>query len=227
MRRFPTPYVGPDSDPECTVVNIVINNAIARLKVSGTEIVEIETPSLTNILAFNSTYLSRSHSDINTYLSSTQPPLQIKSCHSSSLPHAMYDMRCQLVSDILKSPSHPEKYPQYLEHREACDELQWNIIGLMASNKVEVLIFPGCRIAVPRHENVDMWSKKLMDFPSNSLLGCELRLRVISLPVGLVDDVLPVGLEILGLSYAEQELLELVYRVEQLVKGRQAPTFDP
>ena len=37
-------------------------------------------------------------------------------------------------------------------------------------------------------------------------------------------EALPVGLELVGLPYQEQKLLQLAYGVEALVEGRKAPT---
>lgn len=97
----------------------------------------------------------------------------------------------------------------------------------MASNKADVLIFPDCKITAPRFKDVDMWSERRIKFPTKTLLGSELRITTISMPAGLTDNGLPVGLEILGLPYAEQGLLELAFGVEMLVKGRQSPRFNP
>ena len=52
-------------------------------------------------------------------------------------------------------------------------------------------------------------------------------LPALGVPAGFTDDGLPVGIDLLGAAFSEQELLSLGYAIEQTLKLRRAPFSTP
>jgi amidase len=46
-------------------------------------------------------------------------------------------------------------------------------------------------------------------------------------PAGFADDGMPVGLELLGRSFAESDLLRLAYAFEHATRHRHPPALNP
>ena len=212
---------GNDSDPDCKAVKVVIESALDVLTRSGTTFIDIEIPDMAHALDTIPTYLSRSRSDIDGYLASTQPPLNIncEQIHAKKL----YDERLGLFTDICTGPAIPSGDPRYLERLELRDEFQMLVIGIMAKHNLSAIVFPDAKIPAPLSSDVGRWGP--MDYPTNTILASVLRMPAISVPAGFTDKGLPVGMEILGLPYAEQTLLEMAFGVEKLIHARKTPSL--
>ncbi|ELY39057.1 peptide amidase [Halalkalicoccus jeotgali B3] len=93
----------------------------------------------------------------------------------------------------------------------------------MVANDVDVLLYP-TRARTPPEIGKDMERIRL-NYPVGPTAG----LPSISVPAGFTEDeYLPVGLELLGLEFAEPLLIETAYAYEQATLRRQAPDgFGP
>ena len=225
---------GEDSDPEYAVVNKVINAALATLQKAGTQLLDIEIPDLAATLAYTSTYFSRSRHDLDTFLAEKKhlsPHTTIAAIHAAGLHHGTLD----LIDNIATSPSHPHLDPEYHARMDARDAFQKALIGLFATHALDALVFPDVRVAAPTHEDLLAQRWSCLDFPVNTILASHAWMPAVSVPAGMgmtegvdgeaeAEEALPVGLELVGLPYQEQKLLQLAYGVEALVEGRKAPT---
>ena len=220
---------GEDSDPECAVVNKVINNALEILQKAGTQVVDIEIPDLAATLAYTSTYFSRSRHDLDTFLAEKPhlSPNTISAIHAAGLHHPTLD----LIDNIAASPPHPHHDPEYHKRMEARDMFQKTLIGLYATHAIDALVFPDVRIAAPTHADLLAQRWSCLEFPVNTILASHAWMPAISVPAGVTDrgereeeeEKLPVGIEFVGLPYQEQKLLQLAFGVEELVMGRRTP----
>jgi len=188
--------------------------------------VDIEdVPNLKHYLNFTSTYKSRSRYDIDSFLK-TRPHLNatVESIYTSKSFHPALS----LWEDIGNGPSHPYEDPLYAQRLDEREDFQRQIIGIMAQHNLDALAYPSVQIPAPTIK--DVLSARFNDgFPTNTVIGSQLRMPAISVPVGFTKagphGGLPVGLELLALPYREQLLLELAFGVEELTKARRAPTF--
>jgi Asp-tRNA(Asn)/Glu-tRNA(Gln) amidotransferase A subunit family amidase len=182
---------------------------------------QIEIPNLVETLAFTATYLSRSRSDLDGFFASTKPPLNTtcEEIHASK----KYDERLDLFAGLAKGPKVPSEDPHYLQRLEDREAFQMLVVGIMAKHNISAIVFPDTKIPAPLHSDITNWTA--MEFPTNTLLGSQTRLPAITVPAGFTESGLPVGLEILGLPYAEQTLLEMAYGVEHLIRARKAPSL--
>jgi len=206
---------------EGKAVNSVISKTLETLKEAGTTLVDIEIPNMAHYVDFTPTYGSRSLSDLNSFLKATNPPMGITV--EEIVATKQYHPALDLLKDIATGPKAAAEDPLYLRRLEERDELSMLVIGIMASHNVTALAFPDAKIPAPLHTDVDKYGP--LDFPTNTMLASQLRQPALSVPVGFTENGLPVGLELVGLPYAEQTVLELAYGVEQLTKARRPPVL--
>ncbi|CZR61853.1 uncharacterized protein PAC_11750 [Phialocephala subalpina] len=208
---------------ECAGVNSVVKSALSKFT-TGTTLVDVEIPNLDYYLSFTSTYYSRSRYDIDNFLAA-HPIIKgvtVESIHSSKQFHQALPLFDHLGSGI----KHPYEDPQYAKRLDERDEFQRIVIGIMAEHKLDAIAFPSVQIPAPTIKDVLSPRFKENHFPANTVIGSQLRQPAISIPVGFTEDGLPVGLELLGIPYSEQKLLELAYGVEALTKARKTPQFE-
>jgi amidase len=134
----------------------------------------------------------------------------------------LYRKGLGLIDTVTKSPARPHQDPEYYLRMEECDKFQKRLIGISTKRQLDALVFPDCKIAAPKHEDILKPKWRLMDFPTDTLLVSNGWMPAITVPVGLMNgDKLPVGLEMVGLPYQEQKLCQLAFGVEELVKGQE------
>jgi amidase len=213
---------GPESSPESASVNKVIRNALSALT-TGTKLIDVEIHNLDHYLAFTSTYMSRSRYDIDTFLDSHPiiTGVTVESIHTSKQFHKALP----LFDRIGTAVRHPHEDPKYAARLDEREELQRIVISLMLQHNLDAIAYPSVQIPAPTIEDV-LGTRFDAGFPTNTVIGSQLRQPAISVPVGFTDTGLPVGLELLGVPYSEQKLLELAFGVEKLMKARRPPTYD-
>ncbi|RFU26567.1 hypothetical protein B7463_g9770, partial [Scytalidium lignicola] len=210
---------GDSKEPEYAAVNGVIESAFKTLADSGTTFVDIEIPNLAHYLSFTPTYITESRSQIDTYLSTTSPtiPTTVSAIHASSLAHPAL----QLFADIATGFETPTSDLQLAQRLLDRDTLQNLVISVMATHDLDAIAFPDSKIPAPLHSDINRWSP--FEYPTNTLLASQARMPAITVPAGRTEQGLPIGLELVGLHYREQKLLELAYGIEKLVGRQMAP----
>lgn len=217
---------GDDNDPECRAVNQTIKDALAKLTQATTLIDIDDIPNLKHYINFTSTYKSRSQFDINNFLKNHMHlNLTLKQLYESNSFHPALS----LWKDIGEANANPYDDPLYVQRLDEREEFQRLVIGIMAKHNLDALAYPSVRIPPPTVEDV-LGSRFNEEFPTNTVIGSQLRMPAISVPVGFTETGkkhggLPVGLELLGMPFREQLLLELAFGVEQLTKARRAPVL--
>lgn len=213
---------GDEKDPECAKVNAVIRNTLTKLQSTGVTLIDIEIPNLEHYRSITLTYMSRSRYDIDTFLKShSQITATVESIYASNSFHSALPLFKGLATGI----SHPYDDLLYAQRLDERAEFQRVVIGIIAQNNLDAITFPSVRIPAPTIE--DVLGKTFEGrFPTNTDIASQLHMPAISVPVGFTEDGnLPVGLELLGMPYKEQVLLELAFGVEEVTKGRRAPIF--
>ncbi|KAI2782981.1 amidase signature enzyme [Daldinia loculata] len=214
---------GPDSDPYCKAVNRVVLEAIDKLRSSGTTFVDVYIENLDHYMIYPLTYLQRSRSDINSFLA-TKPHLPQDI--ADILPEKSDTPYMSTLCAVAHGPEDPRSDPTYLDRILVRDEFKRKVECLIASLGLDALTLPDVRVPPPRFE--DATNGRFMkngeeDFPTNTYLASVTCHPAISVPAGFTEDGLPVGMELIGLEYQEQTLLELAYGVETIIGRRKAP----
>ncbi|KUJ07451.1 amidase family protein [Mollisia scopiformis] len=207
---------------ECAPVNQIIRDTLSKFT-AGTTLIDVDIPNLDYYLNFSSTYFSRSRYDIDNFLSA-HPIIKnvtVESIHKSKQFH----QALPLFDRIGTGPKHPYEDAHYAARLDERDEFQRIVIGIMTEHNLDAIAYPSVQIPAPTIKDVLGPRFKENPFLTNTTIGSQLRQPAISVPVGFTEPGLPVGLELLGMPYSEQKLLELAYGVEVLTKARRAPKF--
>ncbi|UQZ33237.1 amidase [Paenibacillus sp. PK3_47] len=215
---------GPDSDPDCEPVNRQVSEAIERLRSLGAEIVEdVTIPDLQEYLAETSLYAMQSKFDIDNFLSKRPdaPLHSFMEVYESNGFHELND----LFHDIAAGPDDPAESPDYYRQRLAQEEFRRAILGVFAKHSLDTIIYPAVRVLPPTREALAAGKWTCLTFPTNTVIASQSILPSLSVPAGLTEDGIPVGLEMLGLPFKEGKLLQLGYAYEQAVQPRQAPVL--
>ena len=212
---------GPDSDPDCRSVNRVIQEALQTLRQSGTTLVDIEIPDQDAYIDLCKLNAVRSRFDLDKFLMKKRPGIvtSVEQIKASK----MYHPNLGLFELIASGPREPTDDPTLGERLEARGEFQRLVMSIIVENDLEAIVFPDCQIPAPSMSDVLTRRWSASEFPTNTQLASQTRLPAVSLPVGFTESGLPVGLELMGLLYQEQHLLELAFGVEELTNARRAP----
>src|SRR5215813_13654628 len=106
-----------------------------------------------------------------------------------------------------------------MEHKLKRDILRETISKAMADNRVEALAYPTIRRKANLIGQAQLGTN--CRFASNS------GLPAIVVPAGFTPDGLPVGIELLGRSWTEPQLIRLAYAYEQSTHHRRPPISMP
>jgi Asp-tRNA(Asn)/Glu-tRNA(Gln) amidotransferase A subunit family amidase len=213
---------GDETTPECAEVNKVIRSTLEKFTVTGATLVNIDIPNLEYYLSITLTYLSRSRYDIDSFLK-TRPHINatVESIYASKSFHPALPLFKSIATGI----SDPYDDPIYAKRLDERDEFQRRVMGIIIQNNLDAIAYPTVQIPAPTIKDV-VGTRFDAGFPTNTVIGSQLKMPAISIPVGFTTDSrLPVGLELLGLPYQEQLLLELAFGVEALTEARNAPVL--
>ena len=76
-------------------------------------------------------------------------------------------------------------------------------------------------------ESIEAGELDTLTFPTNTVLASQSGFCAVSVPTGLTEDGLPVGVELIGKPYDETTLLSLAYALEQRTTPRRSPESTP
>jgi Asp-tRNA(Asn)/Glu-tRNA(Gln) amidotransferase A subunit family amidase len=95
----------------------------------------------------------------------------------------------------------------------------------MAAADADVLVFPTVQIPPPtRQELADRrWTAET--FPTNTVIASQSGLPAMTVPVGMTDDGLPVGMDVVGRPLAETQLLRFALAWEEHARPRRPPVL--
>jgi amidase len=207
-------------DAEDREVATVIRAALDEMKGQGADVVEVAIPGLTELLTdrFGGNLVLRQDFkfDFNAYLAAhpTAPVRSLEDVLASGKFHP-------LVKDNLTNSQSTEsrETKEYLENRLKREILRETILKAMADNRVDVLAYPTIR----RKANLIAQAQ----LGTNCGFASRSGLPAIVVPGGFTPDGLPVGVELLGRSWSEPQLIKFAYAYEQATNHRRPPTTTP
>jgi amidase len=110
----------------------------------------------------------------------------------------------------------------YLRAREQCVNFARGFTALFEQRRFDALVAP---------TNAPPWAIDLFDgdryLGASSAPAAVSGFPLITVPAGLVCDLLPIGLTFMGPAWSEPTLIRLAYAFEQTAGARTAPTFRP
>ncbi len=212
---------GAASDENAAPVNAVMEAALAELRAGGATLVDVEIPDLTDWVVRTSLYTVKSKYDINLFLGSKPeaPMHSVDEIVDSKRYHPMLDLLEAIAAGPLDPFSDPAYYPAYL----AQEDFRKLLVNIMAVNDVSTLVYPTVQVVPPTREQCDAGVWNTLNFPTNTLISSQTSMPAMTVPAGLTEAGLPVGMEILARPYDEATMFRVAYGFEQVLVGHRVP----
>jgi len=205
-------------------VNAVTEAAIKKMTDSGATMIRINIPDLDGLTRNIQVSEYETKIAFNKYLASLGPRAPVKTLeefiaraefHGSLKAGLEADQR---VVDGLNDPEYKNRLLRRNDLRQA-------VMGIMAQNKLDAILYPHQRrLVVPiGEEQVDRNGvlSNSTGFPAITFPG-GFSAPTTSAPVGV-----PIGIELLGPDWSEPVLIKLAYAFEEIAKIRKPPASTP
>ena len=213
----PRAYFFADLDPE---VGVVVEWALTRMAASGIELIEVDIPEAGALNAAVSAPIARFEfvRDLAIYLKEHELELSV---HDILKGVESPDVK-EVLTDELGSKSTPEAvYVRALtEHRP---KLRKAYANYFATNGLDAAIFPTAPLPsrpIGQDDFVELGGRMVPTFETyirNTDPASNAGIPAISLPAGLTNGGLPVGIEIDGAAGSDRRLLSIASELERIL----------
>ena len=219
-----------ETDPESDdyrQVRRLVDRAVADLRRLGAEVVDpVEVPGLDEAQA---TYVRNSFETeeaTDAYLAGL-PEAPMRSLREILLAGRVNPWRARGLMNVVGRSTSEQEYLPVLQARE---RLRRAVLAVLADQDLDALVY-----ATFDHQTTVIASDVLTNpnpedgyaRGNNRYLSPVIGFPALTVPAGLTDDGLPVGLELLGGPFAEAALLRLGYAYEQGTHRREPPPTTP
>ena len=208
-----TAYFGSDSDDR--EVGDIVRDALTRMKEAGAEIIEIDIPDLTQLIANTSTIDSEFRFDLQSYLAGV-PDAPVRSL-GEILERGLYHEALEATFRRRNAAAPHDTTIARIHVRRAA--LHDAVVRYMDAQRLTAIVYPTVRRKpAPIGE---------AQRGANCQLSASTGMPSLSAPAGFTADSLPVGMELMGRRFDDARLLSLAFAWEQLAKPRRAPRTTP
>jgi amidase len=217
---------GDDSDPKARPVNQLVEETIELMTDAGAEIVDpVQVDDIDHYVEETSLYLVQSKRDINEFLTNqaNAPVESVDEIYEQELYHELLD----LLEGIAEGPTDPEDEPDYWRKIVLQDTFQRILLNTFAHHRLDAVLCPDVQVVPPKADEVQSGALDTLTFPTNTVIASQAGCCAMSIPAGVTDEGLPVGVELIGKPYDEATLLKLAYAYEQIANPRVIPDTTP
>ena len=196
----------------------VADAAMARMRAAGAVLADVTLPGVEELLKDSSITPHEFKYDFAAYLAAHPgaPVTSLSRIIALGLDHDALDARFRLRD---AGASRDEAaYAAVLAKRRALSAL---VLRVMAEQKLDALLYPTTLRRPPLIGADDAMVAPTCQFSATA------GLPAIAIPVGFTDRGFPIGLELLGTTFAEPTLIRLAYGWEQTARPRRAPFSTP
>jgi Asp-tRNA(Asn)/Glu-tRNA(Gln) amidotransferase A subunit family amidase len=216
---------GADEDPDSGPVNQVMAAALDELKAGGATLVDVWIDDLAGWIARTSLYTIKSKHDINTWLASKpNPPAHTV---AEIMESGRYHKKLDLLEALAAGPDDPLHDLNYFTAYTAREAFMQTVVNLLEANNLAALVYPTCQVVPPTHEETDSGRWNTLNFPTNTVISSQTWMPAMTVPAGLTDAGLPVGMEILARPYDEPTMFTIGYGFERVIGHRTHPDSAP
>jgi len=202
--------------PEDQEVTAIVQKALEALKAAGADVSDVVIPGLDDLLRDSSMINSDFKFDLADYLA-TVPDAPVKSLGEildRGLYHTALEATFRSRNAVASRESDASRRARI--KRVAIRQVTE---AVLAEQRLVALVYPTMRRKPARVGEAQLGTS--CQFSAHS------GLPALAVPAGFSADGLPVGLEILGGVFSEQDLLSVGYGIEQTLKLRRAPFSTP
>ena len=197
----------------------LVKRALNDIESIGGILVDIEIPDLNHYIELTSLYVTRSKYDINNFLATRCLPIKTV---EEIYQRKQYHPSLELFEMLANGPKHPEDESDYFQRYLAREEFQQVILNEMGKKDVDVIVYPTTSIPTPSRKELDNRKWTTFTYPTNTLIAAQSWLPAITVPAGFVG-TLPVGLELMGIPYGEDDLISKAFAFEKITSYRRSP----
>jgi Asp-tRNA(Asn)/Glu-tRNA(Gln) amidotransferase A subunit family amidase len=202
---------------QTAAVTRVVRRAAELMAEHGAELVELDTDvdELEGALGGASVIRMEMKFDLRDYLEGARelPVRSLDDILSTGLYHEVLTERLRSANEAVEDS---EAYTERLAQRP---EIRRRLLGIMEANDLDAIVYPTLR-----HPPARIGDSQ----PGSSCApAAHSGLPAFSLPAGFTEDGLPVGIELLGKSFSEGELIAMAYAYEQEASPRRLPARTP
>ncbi|NKB35114.1 MAG: amidase [Pseudomonadales bacterium] len=192
-----------------------IDEALEWYESQGAEIVEVELPNLSELVRSSGVLAQEFKTDLDQYLTLFQSQ-DIKDL-SEIVDLGLYHEAIQ--PQMIRSRDTEVDEEAYRTALAARTDLREAVENLLAEHDLDVLAYP----------TITQTSVLIGDAQTGSRcqMAAQSGLPALSMPVGLTNNGLPVGMELLGKHFQDAVLLAIAKPYEEMVDPRSAPSVTP
>jgi amidase len=197
-------------------VTRIVQGALDALKKAGAELIETPVPGLEDLLRDSSMINSDFKFDLAEYLG-RDPSAPVKSL-GDILDRGLYHAALEGSFRARNNVEHRES-EQSRRARIKRTALRAAVEAVLSEHQVIALVYPTLRRKPARIGDAQGGT--------NCQLSAHSGLPALGLPAGFSEDGLPVGMDLIGRTFAEADLLSLGFAIEQTLKLRRPPSSTP
>ena len=212
---------GSEDDPDAAPVNEVVESALETMREAGAELVDpVSIPDVVERIDETEVYEYYATIHLNAFLAERDeiPYDTVGEIHEAGAYHEALG----LLEAIAEMNVDPEGELDYWRSSLGQESFRRDIVDTFAADNLDAIAFPDVQVVPPRVSELgDRYTTA--NFPTNTPIAAQSQCPAISVPGGLTDEGLPVGLELLGKPYQEHRLIEMTYAFEQITDSRSPP----
>ena len=194
----------------------VVQKALDEIKKAGADLSDVVIPGIDDLLRDSSMINADFKFDFAEYLAkSDDPPVRsLGEILDRGLFHSALEsgFRARNAVEARESDAARRARIKRVAIRQAVE-------SVIAEHRLAALVYPTLRRKPARIGDAQG--------ASNCQLSAHSGLPALAVPAGFSDDGVPVGMDLLGASFTEQELLSVGYSIEQTLKLRRHPFSTP
>jgi amidase len=197
-------------------VSGIVMGTLAELKKAGAEVTEVAIPGLEDLLRDSSMINFDFKFDLAEYLAASEaPPVQsLAEILDRGLFHAALESQFRIRNAVERRESDASR-----RVRVKRTAIRQAVEAVLAEHRLTALVYPTLRRKPARIGDLQRFG--------NCQLSSHSGLPALAVPAGFSTDGVPVGMDLLGSAFTEQDLLTLGYSIEQTLSLRRSPFSTP
>jgi len=216
---------GGKSDPRGTPVNDVMESALKTMADAGAELIDpVSIPNLDQQIEDTTVYGYHATIHLNRFLADRGdiPYDSVQEIHEAGAYHQDLD----LIEAIASTTTDPTEELDYWRQTLGQESLRRDVLDVFAANNLDAMVFPDVQVTPPKISELgDRYTTA--NYPTNTPIGAQTQCPAVSVPGGLTDSGVPVGVELLGVPHSEPTLVEMAYAYDEATDTRVPPEAAP
>ena len=216
---------GDRADSRVGPVTEAVEAALETMAAAGATIVDpVDIEGLEAFLADTSLYGLVAKRDLDAFFDDlpAAPVDSFEALYESGAYHTSLE-HIETIADAPADPTDDREYWWRLARQAAFQEA---IQYTLADAALDALVFPDVQVVPPAFAGYHTGELTRADVPTNTFIASQSGCPAMSVPAGVTDEGLPVGLELLAEPFADRRLLSLAAAYESVADPRQPPTLS-